>query len=425
MFNNNPLASLLDLPNSHICPIPTSPPPTNPQVLPHSYQSYVSPEGYEQIQGLLPYAGKLTSDIINEIIDIQTNGLFRLDLMAFGPKVLEDDLLHWYANRFAPLYEGEIHHLYLDYVGNITIGTGFNLSDKLGEKIKVKKRMQLKFEPNKFLSSDNNVRKQYQQLVLKQLKSYFPKFFALKKPNIKKIKNEDFNERDLYLVDDNEIITALEYLSHRIQEHKYGTAKSIVSKENSIVIDDPESKNATFKRLKEMIKDIDVNHRFPNLRNFPAGAQLAILDLVYNTNYAAWKHKSKNLDLTTFNKLIKGEKISKNSYKLFTNWHELAYDASNNEQTCAKASIYHTDPKENTFKVSVIIKKKLKHNKTSIKKYSHNEVHCKNFFFWRLALELDKNKKQDPHKLNERNIATQILLILADEWEKKASIMQP
>ena len=347
-----------------------------------NYQHYISAESDREIQGLLPHTDILTNAKLDKIISIPPSNLALFPkAQALGPKT-DAGLIDWYVKNFLPKAEGPHQYLYVDTEMKITVGTGLNLSDgrlqvyaykdKAGKEhysssipsAKKNKRVSA-FDPNLFLKDE-----EYQNAILGKLTTIIRSFYIEGKEDIK-------NDRYTSKIHANrqQIRTALIYLSHRIVQEKekkektghryhFPGAQSYVSGQNSIYADPQDTDRLERQFLKELLPAL--HQQVPRFSQFPAGAQLAILDMAYNTNFYRWKKQGSSVELHPFYEQINQETID---------WESIATDPKN-PASCSVADV--------------------------TKNFAGKTVHCSNFFFWRQKVSLT------------RNIATQILLILAD-----------
>ncbi|MBS0615326.1 MAG: hypothetical protein JSR58_02085 [Verrucomicrobia bacterium] len=356
---------------------------------------YISVQVYTEIQGLLSHTDILNEAKLDLITQIPPNNYVLSPFnQALGPKTNEG-LIDWYIKNFLPIAEGSHQYLYVDTVGKITVGMGTNLSDRMtvfeykdnktnkfhyassnpgrkGEKV-------IKFNPRNFLNNE-----EYKSAVLDKVMTLIKSFYVGKPLDVK---------RDNYgyalKASRKQLEDALTYLCQRIIDEpgKKAAAKkakkpyhipgpqSYVSEDNSVHADKDETNALEREFLEKMMPGLHA--QVPQFAKYPAGAQLAVLDMAYNTNFYRWKTeymKTKGgpvrVELHPFYRAINTDWVS---------WDSVAYGAKD-EGGCTVADV--------------------------AKNFVKNQAKCDNFLFWRKKIGLT------------RNIATQILLILADEWQE-------
>lgn len=363
-----------------------------PPLQPLSYQAYISPESDQEIQGLLPHTDLLTNEKLDKIVSIPSNDLtIPSAAQALGPKI-DQGLIDWYMENFLPKAEGSHQYLYACSEFKLTTGMGINLAapddhfkpDRLSvyqykdtktgglhyssTKPLIKSKLVAELDLELFLDEDH---KEYQKAVADKLMTIFHTFYIGNKSDL--IKDHYSYSKT---ASRDQIIAAIKQVLIKIRQGKKNQAaakaaekkyhipgvKAYISDENIIYIDKKETDKWSKEFLEDMI--IRLHSLVPRFSQFPAGAQLAIMDMAYNTNYSRWKHKS--VELNSFCEKINQETID---------WDSVATD-SKNPAGCSVDDVTDNFPAKS--------------------------APCSNFFFWRKKIGLT------------RNIATQILLILAD-----------
>jgi hypothetical protein len=323
---------------------------------------YISDSGYQTIQGLLKQISKqaqhpLTMQFLNDIIFLNTaNPSLPMRAQALGPKT-DDALKDWYEEKLLPMVEGSAQYLYLDSKGNITTGKGILV-------LSIKESKGFYFDSHRFLKEE-----QYSNQVVEKVKILF---LSLEKNNEDPFRNYNQNVHFATPKDrDAAIRESLKYLATRIQQGNYKHYKaSFYDNANNPVRIDSKATDAKIDNFLDRLFP-QIRKIVPGYSQFPAGAQLAILDMAYNTDPNNWK----KVFIGNFGKKTKKpSKLHPSElhpfyeiiHQPFVNWNQAAFGEKN---YC-------------------------------------NAPDSSDFYFWRWS---------DPQSRNE---ATQILLILAKEWQQ-------
>ncbi len=360
--------------------------PLQPPPLSNHYRDYIPVETYQEIQGLLPQTNILTNGKLDQITLIPTNSSpLTLSAQALGPKS-DEGLINWYIENFVPIAEGSHQYLYVDSVMKISVGMGTNLAD---DRLKVfeykdpktkqphystaapahiKKKPVSKFDPSLFIDNE-----EYRNAVLDKLTTVIKSFYIGDPLDIKKDRYKSHVKASRQQLSD-----ALMYLAKRIVAEKEKRAKdpkkyripgaqAYVSKENAVYADKEDTDGLEREFLEKMMPAL--HKQVPRFSQYPAGAQLAILDMAYNTNFYRWKKGgAAKVELHPLYEQINKETID---------WDAIA-KAPKDPKGCVVEDL--------------------------AKNFAKGGAKCSNFFFWRKLIG------------STRNIATQILLLLADGW---------
>lgn len=358
-----------------------------PPPRPPSYEDYISEEGYREIQGLLRRTDILTNGKLDKIPPILPNNFVLAPFyQALGPKT-DEGLIDWYVENFLPKAEGSHQYLYVDSVMKLTVGMGTNLADerltvyesvdkKTGKTHysstpfpNIKKKKVSKFDPELFLQDD-----EYKNAILDKLLTVIKTFYIGDPVDIRKDRYTSQTKASRQ-----QLLEALTDIAQRIHDEKEKKktakkyhipgAKSYVSEKNAVYADKEDTDTLEREFLEKMMPGL--HQQVPRFSQFPAGAQLAILDMAYNTNFYRWKKTKSPVELHPFYQEISQQTVD---------WDLVATDAKD-PKGCLVDDVTQN--------------------------FTKKTAKCTNFYFWRKKIGLT------------RNVATQILLILADEWDSR------
>ncbi len=294
-----------------------------------SIKQYVPVDIYEQIQALLPKS-YLKAKSLNAIVSLPGIEGARIappeftprlldtdyapgDPRALGPKTLEG-LWDWYMKYLLPQSENHIFYLYLDSIGLITTGIGINITTQL-EHVKKKKEKgkwvpDVKVTAEKFIHS-----KTYRTQIIRDIKHYFlnqneklhtqcisinssrdPVMSQLcsRLPPLDSNLFDPLPPKRLFSATDDidtAIKDALLYLSREVTKSENNHRKYFwythYRRSGNISVNDD---LLTAISYTEHVKlDYEYMTRLSHGRSIPAGAQLALLDIAYNSGRGVLK----------------------------------------------------------------------------------------------------------------------------------------
>lgn len=389
------------------------------------YYEYLTLEGRFMVPRLLEYLKDLKSNIVtedslNQLVKVKTSyPLLPFYGQALGPKDKEG-LIQWYLDYFLPAVEGSVQYLYLDSEkGIITTGKGINVENALVTKGVKQKRVA--FNPELFAQRTpkalayrneiaNKVRIFFKSLSLNNKMCLFPHIFwgtithKGRQNNVEENRAKFLTEEQL----NQEILNALDNLVSRKLSHQYGPrypAKSFLTGDHTIVVDKETTDLVASEKVESAYNRL--TRVFPKFLFFPAGAQLALLDMQYNLGEGKF-NEYQNLIRIVNGYNFEINNVSESFCRPYHPFYETLRDKEKTNLTqLVNFGGFSTLAKEQSPDWRILAYEMEDPGGGEVLELSEfSHPHCTNFYFWR---------KRPP--LPARNLATFILFILAAEWQ--------